>query len=177
VLTVFLTILFAVVAGALGMFLLSVTAPRPQNLGIRNGRLASCPNSPNCVSTQAEDREHWIAPFTIPGSSVNPIDVLADVVRSMPRTVIVEQNSEYLRAEFRSQIFRFCDDVEFYYERSSGRVHFRSASRVGYSDLGVNRNRMEEIRQRFFALFPANSETKSGSASVVPRVPVLVAAK
>lgn len=176
-LTVSLTILFAVAAGALGMLLLSITAPRPQNLGVKNGRLAACPSSPNCVSTQAEDREHWIAPLTIPASAVNPIDVLADVVRSMPRAVIVEQNSEYLRAEFRSQIFRFCDDVEFYFERSSGRVHFRSASRVGYSDLGVNRIRMEEIRDRFLELFPAPTGVKPGSASILRQSPALAAAE
>ena len=176
-LTVSLTILFAVAAGALGMLLLSITAPRPQNLGVKNGRLAACPSSPNCVSTQAEDREHWIAPLTIPASSVNPIDVLADVVRSMPRTVMVEQNSEYLRAEFRSQIFRFCDDVEFYFERSSGRVHFRSASRVGYSDLGVNRIRMEEIRDRFVKLFPVPSAARPNSESVQRQIPALAAAE
>ncbi len=160
--------------GALGLFLLSITAPRPENLGVKNGRLASCPLSPNCVSTQAEDREHWIAPIMIPASPVNPIDVLADIVRSMPRTTIVEQNSDYLRVEFRSRIFRFCDDVEFYYERSSNRVHFRSASRVGYSDLGVNRTRMEEIRESFVRDFPANSPSKAG-ASVVPIRPDVLA--
>jgi len=61
----------------------------------------------------------------------------------------VEQTGDYLRVEFRSFLFRFCDDVEFYYDRRSGLVHFRSASRVGHSDLGVNRRRMEQIREQF----------------------------
>lgn len=161
VFTVFLTILSGAAVGGLGMLLMSVTAPRPENLGVKNGRLAACPSSPNCVSTQAEDREHWIAPIMIPASSSNPIDVLVEIIRSMPRTFIVEHNSDYLRAEFRSRIFRFCDDVEFYYERSSNRVHLRSASRVGYSDLGVNRMRMEEIRERFQKAFPGRPAARS----------------
>ncbi|MFN9718471.1 MAG: DUF1499 domain-containing protein [Planctomycetota bacterium] len=177
VFTVFLTIISGAAVGALGLLLLSITAPRPENLGVKNGRLAACPSSPNCVSTQAEDREHWIAPIMIPASTVNPIDVLADIVRTMPRTVTVERNSDYLRVEFRSRMFRFCDDVEFYYERSSSRIHFRSASRVGYSDLGVNRTRMEEIRENFLKAFPAKPAARAGSPVIPSRPDALAAAR
>ena len=98
VLTVLLTILFTTAAGAIGLFLLSLTAERPTNLGVANGRLASCPSSPNCVSTQAEDRDHWIAPIPVTSEVLPPIEVLADIVRSLPRTTIVEQSNHYLRA-------------------------------------------------------------------------------
>lgn len=149
VLTVLLTILFTAAAGGIGLFLLSLTAERPTNLGVTHGRLAACPSSPNCVSTQAEDRDHWIAPIPVTSETFPPIEVLADIVRTLPRTTIVEQSNHYLRVEFRSRLFRFCDDVEFYLEEESDRIHFRSASRVGHSDMGVNRNRMEMIRERF----------------------------
>jgi uncharacterized protein (DUF1499 family) len=141
--------MFTVAAGAIGLFLLNLTAVRPSNLGVHEGRLSPCPSSPNCVSTQASDQEHWIAPLSVSAESPSPIETLADIVRTLPRATIVEQSNNYLRAEFRSRIFRFCDDVEFYFEAESNRVHFRSASRVGHSDLGVNRERMELIRKLF----------------------------
>jgi len=146
-----MTVVFILTAGMMGLFLLSLTAECPANSGVHDGRLAACPNSPNCVSTQAEDREHWIAPLSVTSNAIPPIDLLAEIVREMPRAKIVEESNTYLRAEFRSRIFRFCDDVEFYVEPQSDRVHFRSASRLGHSDLGVNRDRMELIRQKFQA--------------------------
>ena len=129
------------------MFFLSLTASLPLAIGVRDGRLTKCPDSPNCVSTQAEDHEHWIAPLSVQQHSHGEIDVLEGIVLQMPRTKIIEKTTSYLRVEFRSALFRFVDDVEFYVEPGSSRIHFRSASRVGRSDLGVNRARMEQIRE------------------------------
>lgn len=145
----FLTLLLVIVTSVGGLALLSWTAVRPANPGVHNGRLADCPDAPNCVSTQAADHEHWIAPLTVPSESTPPIEMLAKIIRRMPRTTIIQQTDDYLYAEFRSQVFRFCDDVEFFVEPGTKRVHFRSASRVGRSDLGVNRERMELIRGLF----------------------------
>ena len=147
--TAALTILFLVAAVTVGLIVLCITAKPPQNLGVRDGHLAACPGTPNCVSTQAEDREHWIAPLPVASKATPAIEILVEIVRGMPRTTILEQTNNYLRVEFRSRIFRYCDDVEFYLEPDSNRVHFRSASRCGYSDMGVNRDRMELIRQKF----------------------------
>lgn len=163
--TVAWTVLFVLAAGVAGLALLSLTARPPENHGVRDGRLAACPDSPNCVSTQAEDQEHWIAPLAVASQAIPAIELLSDVVRELPGATIVEQTSDYLRVEFRSRIFRFCDDVEFYFEPPSNRVHFRSASRVGHSDLGVNRDRMELIRQKF--------QEASQSAATVPSQAVL----
>jgi len=138
-----------VAAGLIGLLILSLSAGPPRNSGVRNGRLAACPASPNCVSTQAEDQEHWIAPLNAGFLEPDPLQLLEEIVNGMDRVTVVERSNDYLRAEFRSLLFRFCDDVEFFHERNSGRIHFRSASRVGYSDLGVNRKRMEEIRAKF----------------------------
>jgi uncharacterized protein (DUF1499 family) len=128
---------------------MSLFAKTPTHLGVRNGRLAPCPASPNCVSTQAETQQHWIAPLTPEEGEESPVARIAEIIAGMPGATVVEQKDDYLRAEFRSLIFRFCDDVEFYHDKSGGQIHFRSASRVGHSDLGVNRKRMEEIRGHF----------------------------
>ena len=161
-LTAFAIVVLTLTAGTVGLFLLSLTASRPSNLGVHNGRLAACPDSPNCVSTQAEDREHWIAPLTYQGDSDNVIETLEEIVRQQPRTRVIEKSPHYLNAEFRSAFFRFVDDVEFYVEAESGRVHFRSASRVGRSDMGVNRTRMESIRSLF---------QSTQSAATTPPIP------
>jgi len=162
VLTAFAIVLLTLTAGTAGLFLLSFTARRPSNLGVQNGRLAVCPDSPNCVSTQAEDREYWIEPLTYQGDSDTIIDTLEGIVRQQPRTRVIEKSPHYLHAEFRSAVFRFVDDVEFFVEADSGRVHFRSASRVGHSDMGVNRARMELIRGLF------QSTRKAATTSLNP---------
>ncbi len=108
--------------------------------------LAPCPSSPNCVSTQAQDEGHAIAPFRYRKSKAEAKESLKAIVRAMPRTKLVEEDESYLRYEFTSLLFRFVDDVEFLFDDDTKIIHFRSASRTGYGDLGVNRKRMEEIR-------------------------------
>lgn len=132
---------------------LSRSAVRPNNLGASNGKLRSCPTSPNCVCSQsdAKDTEHYIEAFQLPGEPKAVMERLATVIESMPRTQIVTRDDNYMHAEFTSFLFRFVDDVEFFADPRSGKLHVRSASRVGYSDLGVNRKRVEEIRSRFEA--------------------------
>lgn len=111
--------------------------------------LAPCPNKPNCVSSQAEDRAHAIGPFPIYKSSQESLRIIASIIRSMPRTKIVEETPEYLHAEFTSKIFRFIDDVEFLYNPNKNVIDVRSASRVGYGDLGVNRKRVEALHKAY----------------------------
>ena len=74
-------------------------------------------------------------------------EVLKEVVRALPRTKLIQEDEAYLHFEFTSLIMRFVDDVEFLFDDEAKTMHFRSASRTGYSDLGVNRKRMEEIRR------------------------------
>ncbi len=109
-------------------------------------RLDLCPSSPNCVSTQAQDERHAIAPFRYRKSRAEAKEVLKDAIRSLPRTKLVEEDDAYLHYEFTSLLMRFVDDVEFLFDDESKTIHFRSASRTGYGDFGVNRNRMESIR-------------------------------
>lgn len=117
--------------------------------GGKANQIAPCPSSPNCVSTVSEDDDHAIAPIVFEGSAEEAKAQLLAIVRDMPRTRIAEDDGYYVHAEFRSRVFRFVDDVEFLLDDATGHIYFRSASRVGRSDLGVNRRRMEAIRDAF----------------------------
>jgi uncharacterized protein (DUF1499 family) len=116
-------------------------------------RLAPCPRTPNCVSTEAPPgSSKRMDPIPYTGSLDEARARLLRVVRDHPRTRIVSDPSlepHYLKAECRSQIFRFVDDVEFVFDEAAKQIHFRSASRLGRKDFGVNRKRMEEIRAAF----------------------------
>jgi uncharacterized protein (DUF1499 family) len=113
---------------------------RPDNLGVRDGLLAPCKRSPNCVSSQASpaDREHYIAPIR------GTLAAVKSAVQSMPRATVVSEKQSYLYAEFRTRLMRYVDDVEFYFDGSV--VQVRSCSRLGRRDFGVNRKRVEAIR-------------------------------
>lgn len=126
---------------------------RPTNLGVKDGKLAVCPNSPNCVSSQAApaDAEHKIEPLSYTGSPAQAMAALKSVIAGMDRTAIITETEDYLYAEFTSALMGYVDDVEFYVEPSTQVIHVRSASRLGQSDLGVNRKRIEDIRARFSA--------------------------
>ncbi len=113
------------------------------------GRLAECPDSPNCVSTQTHDRTKLMAAWPHDGSVADARRRILAILADMPRAEVVQADEGYIRVEFCSRILRFVDDVEFLIDDSV--VHFRSASRVGYHDMGVNRRRMEAIGVRFRA--------------------------
>jgi uncharacterized protein (DUF1499 family) len=115
--------------------------------------LTPCPSTPNCVSTHATDKTHHIDPFPYQGSGAEAMGRLAAVIEAMPRTKITERGPHILRAEFRTLVFRFVDDAVFVVDEAHKTIEFRSASRLGRSDLGVNRRRLEAIRSRFTARF------------------------
>ena len=109
-------------------------------------QLPPCPSSPNCVSTQAQDESHSIAPFRYRTSRAEAKEALKEVIRSLPRMRLIEEDEAYLHYESTSLLFRFVDDIELLFDDQAKIIHFRSASRTGYGDLGVNRKRMEQIR-------------------------------
>ena len=120
---------------------------RPDNLGVRDGRLTACPNSPNCVSSQANDENHRIAALAFKGEPDAAFARLKLVLGRRGDTTIIEEKPGYLRVELRTTLF--VDDGEFLLDRTGSVVQVRSASRLGYSDLGKNRSCMEEIRSQF----------------------------
>lgn len=111
-----------------------------------------CPETPNCVNSQAADEKHYIQPIHDTGTRQGAKSRLLQILESEKQTKILTAQENYIRVEFTSALFRFVDDVEFYFpaEQVDKKViHVRSASRVGYSDLGVNRKRIEQIRTKF----------------------------
>lgn len=118
---------------------------RPEQLGVSNGRLTQCPCSPNCVSSQAEDVPHRIAPLVFQGEPESAFARLKQILVGRGDTTIIEECPDYLRVEFHTILF--VDDGEFLLDIEQRLIHVRSASRRGYTDLGKNRRRLEEIRQ------------------------------
>lgn len=138
-LTLALTLTLAACAGS---------AP-PVDIGVRDGRLTDCPDSPNCVSSQAIDPERRVAPLDYAGDAATAWRRARDAVTGLPRTRIVAAETDYLHAEARSRWLGFVDDLELLHEPSSSTIQVRSASRTGYYDFGVNRDRVERLRTLF----------------------------
>jgi uncharacterized protein (DUF1499 family) len=132
-----------------GLAVMSWMSRKPVTLGVTDGRLTECPDTPNCVSTQAADASHRMEPIALTGSAEEALQKLKELIAGMPRTRILVAEGNYLHAEFRSRLFGFVDDVEFLIDAEQQQIPFRSASRVGHSDLGANRKRMEAIRAAF----------------------------
>ena len=145
--TVVLAVLAAVVVAG-------VWGSRRQPLGVRNGRLLPCPDRPNCVSSfeynnQSNDQasEHGMTPVSYHGTPQQAMDAVMQVMAELPRTTLLTRRADYARFAVRSARVGFIDDVEFLV--SGSQIQFRSASRLGYDDLGVNRARMSLVTQKF----------------------------
>jgi len=138
----------------LSMAFLSFMSSRPDNLGLKNSRLADCPSSPNCVCSFEEksDEVHYIEALSYKATEKEVLDKLKEILKTMPRTKIIEETENYIYAECTSLIFRFVDDLEIYMDSENKLIHFRSASRVGHSDLGVNRKRVNSIKEKLKGL-------------------------
>jgi uncharacterized protein (DUF1499 family) len=121
------------------------SGPRPSDLGVKDGQLKACPGSPNCVSSQSRDAEHSIAPI----ATTNPkatLDRIAALIKADDSAKIITCADDYINAEYTSALMGFVDDVEFWANADADQIEVRSASRLGESDLGVNRKRIEAIR-------------------------------
>ncbi|HEU0298388.1 MAG TPA: DUF1499 domain-containing protein [Longimicrobium sp.] len=146
-------------AVSIGILLLAGCYPPARSLAPPGGALRPCPPTPNCVSTEAADARHGIPALPYAGTPRDAHERARAALLAEPRTRIVTERPGYLHAEARSRLWRFVDDVEVVVDSAAGVVRFRSASRVGRSDLGVNRARMQRFGERFRA---------SGGASTAP---------
>lgn len=132
------------------LFFTNCSGKRPI-LGVKDGILLPCPSSPNCVQSMHKgDTDHWIEPLTLLSSATRNLQDskknLEEIIRTTPRTNFITKDENYWHVEYTSFLFRFVDDVEFLFQDQI--VHVRSASRIGYGDHGVNRNRIEDIRTK-----------------------------
>lgn len=141
-----------VVAGQAGL----LAGTQPANLGVHESRLAPPALKPNSVSSQArlypdnpQSEAAYIAPLTFQGEPQLAMEHLITILRQTEGLRIVEQQPDYLYAQANTKLLKFTDDLEFWLDRSGQLIHMRSASRLGHSDLGTNRTRLEAIRVRF----------------------------
>jgi uncharacterized protein (DUF1499 family) len=139
------------VMNVVGLAIAARQAPRPANLGASGGRLAACPDTPNCVSTQTDNPQQRLEPIPYSGSTAEARQRLLEIIQGAQRTEIVAETPTYLGVVYRSALFGFPDDVEFVFDEQRRVIDFRSASRLGKGDMGVNRARMEAISQAFGA--------------------------
>jgi uncharacterized protein (DUF1499 family) len=155
--------ILALAALALAAALVAVACRAPES-GLVDGRLRGCPSSPNCVNSQSGEGEHAIAPLAFEGDPDAAWRSLRAFLAAEPRVRIVEADGRWLHATFRTRWLRFVDDVELLLEPEARVVHVRSASRLGWSDLGVNRERVESIRARWPAGRDAAAATPAAAA-------------
>jgi len=129
-------------------FLLSASCAAGEPTAKPN-QVSPCPDSPNCVSSLSTDKAHFIEPLHYVGSLADARQRLINILQNMKRIHLVKIEAQYIHAEFRSLVFRFIDDVEFYFPSEESIIHIKSASRMGYYDFGVNRRRVERLRSAF----------------------------
>lgn len=141
----------AAIAGCccLALLLAACAGERTPPISTAPERLAACPPSPNCVSSLASDADHHVAPLAYRGDPAAAMRRLRTVIAAMPRATVVAASDSALHAEFRSRLLRFVDDVDCVADPAAAVIQIRSASRVGYSDLGANRQRVDAIRSAF----------------------------
>lgn len=122
---------------------------RPVDLGVKDGKLKACPNTPNCVSSQTSSPQSRVPAIFIKGEVKAEMQRLADVIASFQGHTIISKTENYIYAECKTRLFGFVDDLEYYWCEKTKACHVRSASRFGYTDFGKNRARAEAIRLRF----------------------------
>lgn len=128
------------------LFITGCSGERPPHLGSVNSHLTECPLTPNCVSSFSKDPEHQISPLQFSSTPEKLIEDLKIILHETEEARIIITGEHYIYAEFTSKVFRFVDDVEFLLDPQTQTLHFRSASRIGHSDLGVNRKRIETLK-------------------------------
>lgn len=115
-------------------------------------KLAPCPNSPNCVNTQEKRKRKRMRPIELEHNAqyaMTKMKLLLDDEDVFQRVKLIEEKEHYLHYEFTTKVGKFIDDVEFLFDEKTKQIHFRSASRKGWSDMGKNRRRMKKIRKLF----------------------------
>ncbi len=135
-------------AGAIALLAVGCSGERPADLGLLPGgaELRPCPETPNCVSNTASDEEHSIDALVLNASPQEAWQAVRAALAEMPRMEIITDDGAYLHAEQTSRLMRYVDDLELALDAEDGIIAVRSASRLGKSDLGVNRKRVEALR-------------------------------
>lgn len=130
-------------------FMIIENMKTPKELGITSGKLAPLPSTPNAVSSQTEDKERYVEPWPISTNTTVTKDKLLKLLSDIDNITIQAETENYIHAISVSGKMRYRDDLEFFIDESENVVHFRSGSRVGYSDMGLNRERYNTLRKKY----------------------------
>lgn len=129
---------------AIATLLAGCSGTRPDGIGSIESAQKKCPDSPNCISSyHADDKDHYQEPLK--QVSLKDFNKIKGIIKSQENSKIINETEKYIYAEFTSSLMKFVDDVEFYFDDSNQEIHYRSASRLGKSDLGVNKKRINKI--------------------------------
>ena len=118
-----------------------------KNLGLSKGQLIECGKNPNCVSSQTTQSSMRIAPINASDTPELTWLMLRDLVETIPQAILITENETYRHYQFTTPLMGFIDDVELLYDRKKQLIQVKSASRVGQSDFGANRKRVELLRE------------------------------
>jgi len=121
----------------------------PKNLGVKEGKLKKMPNSPNAVSSQTDIEDKKVEPLLFTGDLEKSKARIIGIINNLEGTEMIKNEKNYIYVIFKTGGLKFKDDVEFYFDEVNKLIHFRSASRVGYSDMGLNRKRYDEIKSAY----------------------------
>lgn len=147
--TILFVIILLLLAVVIYFFVLGVRSKSGEAPGLSAGELAQCGSKPNCVCSEHQEKnDFYIEPVAFKPEVTDPLALMKAAIQEMGG-VLVNEADDYLAATFTSGIFRFVDDVEVRLDQGNSVLHIRSASRVGHSDLGANRKRMEQLRSLF----------------------------
>lgn len=137
--------IISVLVAAAAIFMIAKNTMTPSGLGVKNGQLAPMPNSPNAVSSQTKDEKKKVEPFPFKGNLKATKDAVKRMLLTYGNIEIRTKEINYIHAVSTTPLMRYHDDLEFYFDEKAGLVHFRSASRIGYSDMGLNRERYNRL--------------------------------
>ena len=147
--TALITLVIIIVAVAALFFILGVMSKSGKAPGLIDGRLSQCPDKPNCVCSEQKTASHYIEPLVIPENLTFDIfPALKNTIQEMGGHIEIESDN-YIAATFSSALFGFIDDLEIRIDSMQKVIHIRSASRVGHSDMGVNRKRAELFKNLY----------------------------
>ncbi|MFN7906243.1 MAG: DUF1499 domain-containing protein, partial [Pseudobdellovibrionaceae bacterium] len=139
---IFILVCGVIVAGQVGMF----QGQRPFDLGVQNGKLKACPTTPNCISSfETPGSQSFLPAWEMKTDLATEKNQLKQVISNLTEAKLMNESETELSYEFSTSLMKYVDDVEFYFDDASKKIHFRSASRLGKSDLGKNRQRILEI--------------------------------
>ena len=138
-------IIILVILGVLPLPLVVKNSKVPSDLGVINGKLAEMPKSPNAVSSQTDDPEKMVDPFPFRGDLTSSRERIIKILQKLDNIEILTEKEIYIHAVSTTHRMKYRDDLEFYFDEKAGLVHYRSASRVGYSDMGLNRERYNSL--------------------------------